>query len=41
MKHISYLLIALTALLISGCNTVEGMGRDIRAGGSAIEKAAH
>ena len=26
--------------LLSGCNTVEGAGKDIKAGGEAIEKAA-
>ena len=28
------------ALLLAGCNTVEGLGRDIKKGGEAIEKAA-
>jgi entericidin B len=27
-------------LLLTGCNTVEGMGRDIKKGGEAIEKSA-
>jgi predicted small secreted protein len=27
-------------LAIAGCNTVEGVGKDIKAGGAAIEKAA-
>ena len=26
--------------LIAGCNTVEGVGRDIQSGGRAVEKAA-
>jgi entericidin B len=25
---------------IAGCNTIEGMGKDIKKGGEAIEKAA-
>jgi entericidin B len=28
------------ALAMTGCNTVEGMGKDLKAGGQAIEKAA-
>jgi len=27
-------------LALAGCNTVEGMGKDIKKGGEAIEKAA-
>ena len=29
----------LAALALSGCNTVEGMGRDLKQGGQAIERA--
>lgn len=29
-----------SAALLSGCNTVEGAGQDLRAGGRAIERAA-
>ncbi len=32
-------LLALMALL-AGCNTVEGVGRDIQSGGRALEEAA-
>jgi entericidin B len=28
------------ALLLSGCNTMEGLGKDIKQGGDALEKAA-
>jgi predicted small secreted protein len=28
------------ALTLGGCNTVQGIGKDIKAGGNAIEKAA-
>ncbi|CAO3421574.1 entericidin A/B family lipoprotein [Azospirillum doebereinerae] len=28
------------AVLLSGCNTVEGAGQDIKAGGRAVERAA-
>lgn len=33
---------ALAAVLavMSGCNTIEGVGKDIKKGGEAIEKAA-
>ena len=35
-------LIALVAcvLVVAACNTVEGVGKDIKKGGEAIEKAA-
>ena len=35
-------LLCLTAIgaLVAGCNTVEGAGKDIQAGGQAVEKAA-
>ena len=28
------------AAIVAGCNTVEGMGKDVKAAGGAIEKAA-
>ena len=28
------------AFALAGCNTVEGLGKDIKKGGEAIEKAA-
>ncbi|HTJ95942.1 MAG TPA: entericidin A/B family lipoprotein [Rhodocyclaceae bacterium] len=31
---------AVVALTLAGCNTVEGVGKDIKKGGEAIEKAA-
>ena len=40
MKMISALLLALSALSLSACNTVEGMGKDIQSGGAAIERTA-
>ncbi len=30
----------LSALVFSGCNTIEGFGKDVKKGGEAIEKAA-
>lgn len=29
-----------SAALLSACNTVEGMGQDVKAGGRAIERSA-
>lgn len=28
------------ALVLAGCNTMEGLGKDVKKGGEAIEKAA-
>jgi predicted small secreted protein len=33
-------LLLLVMLALSGCNTFQGMGKDIQQGGAAIEKAA-
>jgi predicted small secreted protein len=38
-------LVALTAAiavvaLVAGCNTIEGVGKDVKAAGSSVEKAA-
>ena len=41
MKRLYPLLLVLTVVLASSaCNTVQGVGKDIRQGGEAIEKAA-
>ncbi|ALG71655.1 entericidin EcnAB [Azospirillum thiophilum] len=32
--------LAALAAMLAGCNTVEGAGQDVRAGGRAIERAA-
>ncbi|MFZ5503215.1 MAG: entericidin A/B family lipoprotein [Pseudomonadota bacterium] len=37
MKLISLMLMA---LFLAGCNTIEGMGKDLKKGGEKIEKAA-
>jgi predicted small secreted protein len=37
---LSMLGIAAAAMAITSCNTVEGTGKDLKAGGQAIEKAA-
>jgi len=38
MKQV--LLIIIAAFAMSACNTVQGVGKDIKKGGEAIEKAA-
>ncbi|MDR2127927.1 MAG: entericidin A/B family lipoprotein [Burkholderiaceae bacterium] len=41
MKQLTALLIASAlALLLAACNTVAGVGKDVQAGGRAVEKAA-
>lgn len=41
MKSLSLLLIALSLTALAGCNTVRGVGQDVRSAGSAIERAAN
>ena len=38
MKKVAMLFLTLFA--IAGCNTINGMGKDIKAGGQAIEDAS-
>ncbi len=38
MKHV--LMVVLAAFALAGCNTMEGIGKDVQKGGEAIEKAA-
>ena len=38
MKNILCIIAAMIAL--SACNTIEGVGKDVKKGGEAIEKAA-
>ena len=41
MKRLHQCLLILSVVLVaSACNTVQGVGKDIRQGGEAIEKAA-
>ena len=40
MKTITTLFALAAALLLSGCNTVKGVGQDIGKAGNAIERAA-
>lgn len=39
-KSLSVPALALTAMLLAACNTVEGIGRDVQAGGEAVEDVA-
>jgi len=40
MKTLSLSLLAAILMMLSGCNTVEGAGKDVKASGQAVEKAA-
>lgn len=41
MKVIAFVFVAIvSAMSVSACNTVQGVGKDIEKGGQAIEKAA-
>ncbi|SHE96624.1 Predicted small secreted protein [Lampropedia hyalina DSM 16112] len=37
---VSAVALALAALAVSGCNTVQGVGKDVQKAGGAIERAA-
>lgn len=39
MKRWNGLLVVVIALTLAACHTVEGIGKDIQAGGKAVEKA--
>jgi entericidin B len=40
MKILLIALLSAGVALVSGCNTVEGAGKDVKATGAAVEKAA-
>ena len=40
MKRIITLLLAAGLVVVAGCNTVEGAGKDVKATGQAVENAA-
>ena len=40
MKTIAAVVLAAMMALVAGCNTVEGAGKDVKATGSAVERAA-
>ena len=40
MRKLIVLALAAAALTVAACNTVEGAGKDVKATGAAVEKAA-
>lgn len=40
MKAATLAILAAMVMVVTGCNTVEGAGKDVKATGGAIEKAA-
>lgn len=40
MRKILILAAAASALFVSACNTIAGIGRDVRAAGQAVEETA-
>ena len=41
MKTLTASLLAAMMVLVAGCNTVAGAGKDVKATGSAVERAAN
>ncbi len=41
MRKLLGLAVVAGALLTSACNTVEGVGKDVKSAGTAVEKAAN
>ncbi|MEW5942821.1 MAG: entericidin A/B family lipoprotein [Pseudomonadota bacterium] len=39
VKKIAALALAAGVILLAGCNTVQGLGKDLEKGGEAIQKA--
>ncbi|MEK6638727.1 MAG: entericidin A/B family lipoprotein [Pseudomonadota bacterium] len=40
LKKIALIAIVATSMTISGCNTIEGIGKDVKSAGTAVEKEA-
>jgi len=40
MKRLAVLVLAVWSVALAGCNTVEGVGKDLKKAGQGIEKAA-
>jgi entericidin B len=40
MKALAAFIAAAVLSMVAGCNTVEGVGQDVQAGGRAVERAA-
>ncbi len=41
MKTLMIALLGLSVFSLTACNTVEGVGKDVKATGAAVEKAAN
>jgi predicted small secreted protein len=40
LRKLTWLLVSVLVIGVAGCNTIEGLGKDIKATGGAVEKAA-
>ena len=40
MKALVAMIVGASFLLLGGCNTIEGMGKDVKAGGGKVEQEA-
>jgi predicted small secreted protein len=40
LKKIALIAIVTTSLAVSGCNTIEGIGKDVKSAGKRVEKEA-
>ena len=40
MRMLSVMIVMIAALFLSACNTMQGVGKDLKKGGEAVEKAA-
>lgn len=40
MKYFNLVILTVSLTLLSACNTMEGLGKDIKQGGSSLENAA-
>jgi len=40
MKRLAVLALAVLMVALTGCNTMEGLGKDIKKGGEKLEKSA-
>lgn len=40
-KFIGFVVLSLSALFFTGCNTMEGMGEDVERGGEEIQEQAN
>ncbi len=40
LRTLTWIVVSVLAIGVAGCNTVEGLGKDMKATGGAVEKAA-